>query len=135
MYWDRSGPKIPGCLSVCVSVCVCVCVCLSVCLSVCPHWHGDTNGPISMKLCKIGSLYVWLCAFVFQLNGIIDDTTAAILSEKTILSVLVFQCRCQPIILNFILKTTVALLQSTYFFCTIRPNYSFTLSQNLKCVL
>ena len=26
MYWDRSGQKIPGCLSVCVSVCLCVCV-------------------------------------------------------------------------------------------------------------
>ena len=26
MYWDRSGWKIPGCLSVCVSVCVCVCL-------------------------------------------------------------------------------------------------------------
>ena len=25
MYWDRSGPKMPGCLS------VCLCVCLSVC--------------------------------------------------------------------------------------------------------
>ena len=30
MYWDRSGPKIPGCLS----VCVCLCVCLSVFVSV-----------------------------------------------------------------------------------------------------
>ena len=32
MYWDRSGPKIPGCLSVCV--CVLVSVCVSVCVSV-----------------------------------------------------------------------------------------------------
>ena len=27
MYWDRSGRKIPGCLSVCLYLCVCLCVC------------------------------------------------------------------------------------------------------------
>ena len=50
MYWDRSGPKIPGCLSVCVSVCLCAC------LSVCLRWYGETTGPISTKLSKMGSL-------------------------------------------------------------------------------
>ena len=33
-------------------------VCVSVCVSVCPRCYGKTIGPISMKLSKIGSLYV-----------------------------------------------------------------------------
>ena len=32
MYWYRSGPEIPGCLSVCVRVSVCLCVCVCLCV-------------------------------------------------------------------------------------------------------
>ena len=49
MYCDRSGRKIPGCLSVCLSVCLCVCVC--------PRWYGETTGPISMELSKNELVY------------------------------------------------------------------------------
>ena len=63
MYWDRSGPKIPGCLCLCQFVCLSVClfalerqhyraefdktykkwspVCRIVCVCVSAHWHNS----------------------------------------------------------------------------------------------
>ena len=60
----------------CVCVCVCVCVWLSLCVYalVWRNYLADFD-----ETFQNGSLYVYWCAFVFQLINIIDGVKAAIL--------------------------------------------------------
>ena len=98
-YCDRLDPKIPGYLHIylpfCLSICMSFCLYVSVYVCLFALERRNYLADFYYTFHKWSPIiYVWLCAFEFHCNNIIDDLTAAIFKEKneTVVTATITMC-------------------------------------------